>query len=113
MCSQPSPYNPHHPYSLMFEVNQDGHVEKAPKDAYFKSGAGGFAIYVVPSLDMVIYKLGGSDNAYASSLTQLPQPKETDMSRADWKAPRAIPGAGVPGVLEMVSAAVTDSHRSR
>jgi len=111
MCSRPSPYNPHYPYSLMFEVNQDGHVEKAPKDAYWKSGAGGFAIYVVPSLDMVIYKLGGSDGAYAGSLTQLPQPKETDNSRADWKAPRSIPGAGVPGILEMVSAAVTDPKR--
>ena len=27
-CSRPSPYNPHYPYSLMFEVNQDGHVPK-------------------------------------------------------------------------------------
>jgi hypothetical protein len=95
----------------MFEVNQDGHVAKAPKDAYWKSGAGGFAIYVVPSLDLVIYKLGGSDAAYAGALTQLPQPKETDTSRAEWKAPRSIEGAGVPGVLEMVSAAVADSRR--
>jgi len=110
-CSRPSPYNPHYPYSLMFEVNQDGHVEKAPKDAYFKSGAGGFAIYVVPSLDLVIYKLGGSDGAYAGSLTQLPQPNETDTSRAEWNAPRSIPGAGVPGILEMVTAAVNDPRR--
>jgi CubicO group peptidase (beta-lactamase class C family) len=110
-CSRPSPYNPHYPYSLMFEVNQDGHVAKAPKDAYWKSGAGGFAIYVVPSLDLVIYKLGGSDAAYAGALTQLPQPKETDTSRAEWKAPRSIEGAGVPGVLEMGSAAVADSRR--
>jgi CubicO group peptidase (beta-lactamase class C family) len=110
-CSRPSPYNPHFPYSLMFEVNQDGHVAKAPKDAYWKSGAGGFAIYVVPSLDLVIYKLGGSDGAYAGSLTGLSQPKETDTSRADWKAPRSIEGAGVPGILEMVSAAITDPRR--
>jgi hypothetical protein len=74
-----------------------------------KSGAGGFAIYVVPSLDLVIYKLGGNDAAYAGALTQLPQPKESDTSRADWKAPRAISGGGVPGILEMVSAAVTDA----
>jgi CubicO group peptidase (beta-lactamase class C family) len=111
MCSRPSVYNPHYPYSLMFEVNQDAHVEKGPKDAYWKSGAGGFAIYVVPSLDLVIYKLGGSDAAYAGALTQLPQPKETDASRADWKASSSIPGAGVPGILEMVSAAVTDPKR--
>ena len=111
MCSRPSPYNPHYPYSLMFEVNQDAHVEKAPKDAYWKSGAGGYAVHVVPSLDLVIYKLGGSDAAYAGALTQLPQPKKTDNSRADRKASRSIPGAGVPGILQMVSAAVTDPKR--
>jgi CubicO group peptidase (beta-lactamase class C family) len=111
MCSRPSTYNPHYPYSLMFEVNQDGHVAGAPRDAYWKSGAGGFAIYVVPSLDLVIYKMGGNDGAYLGSLTQLPQPKENDASRADWKAPRPIPGAGVPAILEMVSAAVTGAGR--
>jgi hypothetical protein len=46
---------------LMFEVNADGHVFGAPKDAYSKSGAGGSAIYVVPSLDLVLYKMSGSD----------------------------------------------------
>ena len=39
--------------------NADGHVAGAPKDAFWKSGAGGFCLYVVPSLDLVIYKLGG------------------------------------------------------
>jgi hypothetical protein len=53
----------------------------------------------------------GNSNAYASSLTQLPQPKKTDNSRADWKAPRSIPGAGIPGIVEMVSAAITDPKR--
>jgi hypothetical protein len=66
---------------------------------------------VVPSLDMVIYKLGGTDAAYAASLTQLPQPKESDTSRANWTAPRSIPTTGVNGLLEMVSAAVTDAKR--
>jgi hypothetical protein len=65
----------------------------------------------VPSLDLVIYKMGGNDGAYLGSLTQLPQPKENDASRADWKAPRPIPGAGVPAILEMVSAAVTGAGR--
>ena len=37
--------------------------------------------------------------------------KRDDTSRADWKAPRAIPGAGVPAILEMVSAAVTNTGR--
>lgn len=61
LCHQASPYNPHSPYTLMFEHNADGHLVGAPRDAYFKSGAGGFALMIVPSLDLVIYKLGGSN----------------------------------------------------
>jgi hypothetical protein len=86
-------------------VNQDGHVPNAPRDAYWKSGAGGFGIYIVPSLDLVIYKLGGNDAAYNEALTRLPQPEGYDGSRNNWKATRQIPESGVPGVLELVSAA--------
>lgn len=57
LCRQPSPYNPHSPYSLQFEVNADGHVFGAPPDTFFKSGAGGFCVYAVPSLDLVVYKM--------------------------------------------------------
>ena len=64
LCNKPSPYNPHTPFSLMFENNSDGHVAGAPRDAFYKSGAGGFGIFIVPSLDLVIYKLGGSDGHY-------------------------------------------------
>jgi len=106
MASRPSPYNPHYPFSLQFEVNQDGHVPNAPRDAYWKSGAGGFGIYIVPSLDLVIYKLGGNDAAYSEALTRLPQPEGYDGSRTNWKATKQIPEAGVPGVLELVSSAV-------
>jgi CubicO group peptidase (beta-lactamase class C family) len=106
MCGRPSPYNPHYPFSLEFEVNQDGHVASAPRDAYWKSGAGGFAIYVVPSLDLVFYKLGGNDAAYDGALTRLPQPQGYNGSRNGWKATKRIAEAGVPGILEMVSAAV-------
>src|SRR3954466_10067322 len=63
-CGKPSPYNPHSPFSLMFENNSDGHVAGAPRDAYYKSGAGGFGIFVVPSLDVVIHKLGGTNGQY-------------------------------------------------
>jgi CubicO group peptidase (beta-lactamase class C family) len=56
-CRQPSPYNPHSPFSLQFEVNADGHVFGAPRDTFFKSGAGGFCVYAVPSLDLVVYKM--------------------------------------------------------
>lgn len=115
-CNQPSPYNPHCPYTLMFENNSDGHVAGAPRDAYYKSGAGGFGIFVVPSLDLVIYKLGGSNGFYDPALTGLPQNFPVDTSRDDWKPiPRTPFNEGSLGgddglrrVLEMVSAAVMD-----
>jgi CubicO group peptidase (beta-lactamase class C family) len=115
-CNQPLPYNPHTPFSLQFENNSDGHVAGAPRDAYYKSGAGGFGIFVVPSLDLVIYKLGGNNGQYDPSLTGLPQPPPPDLSRDNWKPiPRTPFNEGSMGgddglrrVLEMVSAAVRD-----
>lgn len=85
MCNKPSKYNPHTPFTLMFEQNSDGHVVGAARDAFYKSGAGGFGIFVVPSLDLVIYKLGGRDNQYDPTLTSVPQPTVTDHSRDNWK----------------------------
>ncbi|MEY2407921.1 MAG: hypothetical protein QOF48_591 [Verrucomicrobiota bacterium] len=115
-CNRPSPYNPHTPFSLQFEHNADGHVAGAPRDAFYKSGAGGFGLFVVPSLDLVIYKLGGNNGQYDPLLTGLPQPAEVDRSRDDWKPiPRSPFHEGSMGgddglrrVLEMVSAAVRD-----
>lgn len=114
-CYQPSPYNPHCPFSLQFEHNADGHVAGAPRDAFFKSGAGGFCLYVVPSLDLVLYKMGGNNGQYDPSLTGVPQPAP-DMSRDDWKPIARTPfhdGSlggedGLRRVLEMVCAAVVD-----
>lgn len=114
LCAKPSSYNPHSPFSLMFEVNQDGHVIGAPEDSFFKSGAGGSAIYVIPSLDMVIYKMAASDAQLAPELTRLPVTYAVDHSRDGWK-PRPhtqfedgpIGGDdGVRRLLEMVVAAV-------
>jgi CubicO group peptidase (beta-lactamase class C family) len=115
LCSRPSPYQKHAPMSLMFEVNADGHVAGAPRDAYFKSGGGGFGVIVVPSLDLVIYKMAGSDNQYDPARTGLPQNYKYDGSRDNWKpAPRSQfsdgpigTDDGVRRVLEMVVAAVT------
>ncbi len=115
-CGRPSPYNPHCPFSLMFENNSDGHVAGAPRDAFYKSGAGGFGILIVPSLDLVIYKLGGNDSQYAPELTGLPQTFAYDGSRDNWHPlPRTPFNEGSMGgddglrrVLEMVSAAVRD-----
>jgi CubicO group peptidase (beta-lactamase class C family) len=115
-CNKPLPYNPHTPFSLQFENNSDGHVAGAPRDAYYKSGAGGFGIFVVPSLDLVIYKLGGNNGQYDPSLTGIPLTFTPDTSRDDWKPiPRTPFNEGSLGgddglrrVLEMVSAAVSD-----
>jgi len=114
-CGRQSPYNPHFPYSLQFDVNTDGHEKGIPRDAFWKSGAGGFALLIVPSLDLVIYKLGGNSGQYDPSLTGLPQP-EPDHSRDDWKPIPRTPfhegslggDDGIRRVLEMVSAAVRD-----
>ena len=113
LCNQMSPQNPHCPYALMFENNSDGHVAGAPRDAYWKSGAGGFALIVVPSLDLVIYKMGGNNGQYDPGLTGLPQP-EPDQSRDDWKPIPRTPfnegslggDDGIRRVVEMVCAAV-------
>ncbi|HET6252150.1 MAG TPA: serine hydrolase [Tepidisphaeraceae bacterium] len=116
LCNKPIKYNPHCPFTLQFENNSDGHVAGAPRDAYYKSGAGGFGIFIVPSLDLVIYKLGGRDNQYDPALTEIPQPFNYDGSRDNWKPiPRTPFNEGSLGgddglrrVLEMVSAAVRE-----
>jgi len=116
LCGRPSPFNPHTPFSLMFENNSDAHVAGAPRDAYYKSGAGGFGIFIVPSLDLVIYKLGGNNSQYDPGLTGLPQPSAVASDRDNWHPiPRTPFNEGSMGgddglrrVLEMVSAAVLD-----
>jgi CubicO group peptidase (beta-lactamase class C family) len=115
LCNQMSPHNPHCPYTLMFEHNADGHVAGAPRDAYWKSGAGGFALIIAPSLDLVIYKMGGNNGQYDPTLTGLPQP-EPDHSRDDWKPIPRTPfqegslggDDGIRRVVEMVCAAVRE-----
>ena len=114
-CHSPSPYNPHCPFSLQFEHNADGHVAGAPRDAFWKSGAGGFCLYIVPSLDLVIYKLGGKDSQYDPALTGLSQP-EPSRARDNWTPLPRTPfhegslagGDGLWRVLEMVCAATRD-----
>jgi CubicO group peptidase (beta-lactamase class C family) len=116
LCNKPIKYNPHTPFTLMFEQNSDAHVPGAPRDAFYKSGAGGFGVFIVPSLDLVIYKLGGNNGQYDPALTGLPQPEFTDHSRDTWKPiPRTPFNEGSQGgddglrrVLELVSAACRD-----
>jgi CubicO group peptidase (beta-lactamase class C family) len=113
-CGRPSRFQKHAPFSLMFEVNADGHVAGAPRDAFFKSGGGGFGIYIVPSLDLVIYKMAGSDHQYDPNFTGQPESYPYDGSRDNWKPPARSQFSdgpigtddGVRRVLEMVVAAV-------
>lgn len=117
LCSRPSPFNPHSPFSLMFEVNADCHVAGAPRDTFFKSGAGGFGLYVIPSLDMVVYKMSSlNQETYDPAATGLPLTYQPDTSRDNWKphpfnqfVDGPIEGdAGVRRTLEMAVAAVLD-----
>ena len=86
-CGRRSRFNPHYPYSLQFNVNEKGDVPGAPRDAFWKRGSGGHCVYVVPSLDLVIYKLGGRDGQYDPKDTGLPAVTDFryDGSREGWK----------------------------
>ena len=79
-----------------------------PNDAYWKGGAGGYAIYVVPSLDMVVYKMGGNEGQYDPALTRLPVKYSYDGSRANWKAgdPKIV-GDATSKTLQMVVSALS------
>jgi len=116
LCGKPTKWNTHAPMSLMWENNADGHVAGAPSDSFFKSGGGGFGVIVIPSLDLVIYKMAGDDGQYDPARTGLKQDYPYDGSRDGWKpAPRSQfndgpigTDDGVRRVLEMVAAAVID-----
>lgn len=111
LCQKTLPYNPHFPFSLQFEHNQAGQIVGAPRDAFYKTGAGGFCLYIVPSLDLVIYKLGGNDGQWNPDLTRLPQPPD---SFGTHTTPPVTPKNGayenysIPRILEMVCGAVVE-----
>jgi CubicO group peptidase (beta-lactamase class C family) len=114
LCQKVTKYNPHFPFSMQFEHNERGQILGVPRDAFYKTGAGGFALYVVPSLDLVVYKLGGKDGQYDHALTGLPQPAQSH-DRDNWQpAPRTAFDEGSANgdstwrVLESVCAAVRD-----
>ena len=56
-----------------------------------KWGGRFFCLYVVPSLDLVIYKLGGKDGQYDEKLTRILQPPPKS-DHTNWQP---IPGAGL------------------
>ncbi len=105
-CSKPSPYNTHYPYSLQFNVTGD-HPE-LPKDAYWKGGSGGHALYVVPSQNLLVWKLGGRDEqyrAYNTGLPDLPEVISAEDKREDWQKV-VNDGPTLQKTLEMVVGAV-------
>ncbi len=107
MCGRSVKYNPHYTHTFNFNTNDDGHLASVPKDAFWKGGSGGYAIYVVPSLDLVVYKMGGTEGQYDPALTRLPVKYAYDGSRNDWKAgdPKIV-GDATGRTLQMVIAAV-------
>ena len=86
-CSRSSPYNPHYPYSLQFNVNDTGFWPDLPRDLFWKTGSGGHCIYMVPSLALAVYKLGGRDEQYEAANTGITPPAgfRYDGSRDGWK----------------------------
>ena len=116
LLNKASKYNTHTPFTLQFEQNSDGHVPGAPRDAFWKSGAGGFCIFVVPSLDLVIYKMGGGDFQYDPAMTGIKNDFKYDTAFDTWKPytgslfrEGSMPGDdGLRKVLQLVTAAVVD-----
>jgi CubicO group peptidase (beta-lactamase class C family) len=105
MCGRQVKFNPHSNHSFNFNVNERGALADVPRDAFWKGGAGGYAIYVVPSLDLVAYKMGGNESQYDPALTRLPVRYRYDGSRANWKP---LPGGGdsTGKTLQMILAAI-------
>jgi CubicO group peptidase (beta-lactamase class C family) len=106
-CGRASPYNPHAPYSLQFDVNTGGQIPGVPRDAFWKGGSGGHAIYLVPSLDLVVWKLGGRDGQYDPRDTGLPLPAESGETREGWQ-PAVDEGTALRRVLGTVVGAVEE-----
>jgi CubicO group peptidase (beta-lactamase class C family) len=114
LCGRASLYNPHAPYSLQFDVNTGGQVPDAPRDAFWKSGSGGHVLYVVPSLDLVIWKLGGRDGQYSPTDTGVPTHPDAAREakpREKWKE-TIDADAARRRTLQMVLAAVVPGVRS-
>lgn len=109
-CGRASPYNPHAPYSLQFDVNTDGQWADIPRDAFWKSGSGGHTIYVVPSLDLVVWKLAGRDTQYSERDTGVkldPAVEGAAANRGEWQATLGE-HEGQRRVLAKVIAAIVD-----
>ena len=109
-ASRRSRFNPHYPYSLQFTVNTDGHFPDLPKDAFWKAGSGGHALYMVPSRKLVVWKLGGRDSQYSPSNTGLPATRASAQqiaARGDWR-PSVDADAALSKTLKLVIESLLD-----
>ncbi len=88
LCSRETSYNPHYPYSFQFDVNSGGFYSGLPHDAFWKIGSGNHCLYIVPSLNLVVWKLGGRDDEYNPKDTGLPVNPESlknEDNREGWE----------------------------
>ena len=108
-AGRPSPYNPHSDYSLQFHTNGGGQVAGVPRDAFWKPGSGGHCFYVVPSLDLVVFKMGGRDEQYDPKNTGVEPAVEMPRheSRDGWKSTVGEDDASL-GTLQMVVEAIVN-----
>jgi CubicO group peptidase (beta-lactamase class C family) len=101
-ASTESIYNPHYPYSLQFNVNTRSEISALPTDTFWKVGSGGHCLYVIPSLDMVVWKLGGRDSQYSMEDTGLPEPEPLPNAKHSLTGGQAFNGDVYVKTLEMV-----------
>jgi CubicO group peptidase (beta-lactamase class C family) len=109
-ATAPTPYNPHYGgFSLAFELNAADETVAVPRDAYGKSGSGGHAIFVVPSLDLVVWKMGGRDDQFDEKNTGLPELIPRVNTRPGWKRSLSEQEAA-RSALETIVAAIRDPN---
>jgi CubicO group peptidase (beta-lactamase class C family) len=111
-ASRPSPYNPHFDYSLQFNVNGRGYWPDVPRDAFWKTGSGGYCLYVIASRKLVVFKMGGRDSQYCPENTGLaPAPGFTyNGSRESWQPPAVEEADAYRKTLRLVLSALPEGR---
>lgn len=106
-----SPYNPHFPYSFQFDVNTNGEISTIPRDAFWKTGSGGHCLFVVPSLGLVVWKLGGRDGQYNE--VGFPRTEEERTVNKFGPTEKLIPldGTEYTKTLELVISSIVDKDK--
>lgn len=106
-----SAYNPHYSGAgMFFQLNSAAETIAAPPDGFWMRGSGGFQISVVPSLDLVVWKMGGRDDQYDPKNTGLPELHPYTKTRPAWKSSLDGDTAGRHS-LEMIVAAIEDKSK--